>query len=463
MTGDDDTLGPVTDTSPSDPTKPAIHSTVAATWALFSGLLLLMLGIGLQGTLVGIRSEREGFDTLAIGVVMASYYAGYLVGSRATFELLGRVGHIRVFAAFASTASVAVLLHSVWINPVTWTLMRFVTGFCMAGLYMVSESWLNDRATNATRGLIMSAYMVVAMGGKAGGQVLLNFGDPSSFQLFILASALVSMSLVPMALSTSSTPPVVKPQRVTFAEMRALVPTGLLSTFVAGLAAGTIGGLAAVYATRVDMTTGEISIYIGAVLAGAVVFQIPIGVASDHLPRRKVMLATMLIGTALAVVAALGPEKGWLTVAIFFGIGGVSYPLYSLAIAYSNDWIPNERRAGAAMVLVTINGLGATIGPIIGSVTMRDSPAGFYWTLAVIYGSLAVYLAMRIVVRAPVPVNRQSRFAPFPERASAVLYSIGRTGRRAVEMTIPHAHWHPPPGEAGVPPGDDQVSLDDGD
>ncbi len=402
--------------------------------------MFLMLGNGLQGSLLGIRSELAGFDTAAIGVVMASYYAGYMIGSRVTFEMLGRVGHIRVFAGFASMASVAVLLHSIWINPVSWTLMRFTTGFCMAGLFVVSESWLNDRATNATRGLIMSAYMVVAVGGKAGGQFLLNLGNPNSFELFVLASALISMALVPMTLSAASAPPVARPQPMTFAEMRAVVPSGLLSTFTAGLASGTIGGLAAVYATQVHMTTSEVSIYVAAVLIGAFVFQIPIGMISDRLPRRKVMLMTMIIATVLAVLAATGPEKGWAAVALFFGIGGMSYPLYSLAIAYSNDWIPNERRAGAAMVLVMTNGFGATVGPIVGSIAMRGSPAGFHWTLAGIYASLAGYLMMRIVVKAPMPISRQSRFAPFPERATAAIYTLGRTGKRAISKSLPHVH-----------------------
>jgi len=443
MVGDDGTLVAVMDTPAFDPTKPPIRSTVAATWALFSGVLLLMLGNGLQGTLLGIRSELEGFDTVAIGVMMSSYYAGYLVGSRVTFEMLGRVGHIRVFAGFASTASVAVLLHSIWLNPVSWTFMRFTTGFCMAGLFVVSESWLNDRATNATRGFIMSAYMVVAMGGKAGGQLLLNLGSPSSFELFILASALVSMSLVPMTLSAASAPPVVRPERMTLAEMWAVVPTGILSTFVSGLASGTIGGLAAVYGTRVHMSTSQVSIYVGAMLVGASILQIPIGLLSDRLPRRKVMLATMMAASGLAVLGAVGPEKGWVAVLIFFGIGGLSYPLYSLAIAYSNDWIPDERRAGATMILVMVNGFGATIGPIVASIAMRSTPAGFYWTLAVIYGSLASYLMVRIVIKAPMPVNRQSRFAPFPERATAVLSTVGRTGKRAVARTIPRVIKRP--------------------
>ena len=445
MAADDDTLERVTGTQSFDPNKPPIRSTVAATWALFSGVLLLMAGNGLQGTLLGVRSTLEGFGTLSIGFIMASYYAGYMIGSRVTFQALGRVGHIRVFAGFASLASAAVLLHSIWVGPVTWTAMRFTTGFCMAGLFVVSESWLNDRATNANRGMLMSAYMVVAVGGKAGGQLLLNLADPGGFELFVVASVLVSVSLVPMTLSAASAPPVVKPERMTFAEMRAIVPTGLLSTFIAGVISGVIGGLGAVYAARVGMSTGEISIFAGAVLVGAAVFQIPIGVVSDRLPRRKVILFVALAAVGLSMAAIAAPQKGWLAVLIFFGLGGLAYPLYSLAIAYCNDWIPNEKRAGAAMVLVMTNGLGATVGPIVGSIAMRNSADGFYLTIAAANAALAAYLIVRIIVRAPLPISRQSRFRPLPERATSVIYSVGRTGKRAVAKTIPHVHKKPPP------------------
>ncbi len=405
-----------------DANKPSVRSTLAATWALLGGVLFLMVGNGLQSTLLGVRSTLEGFDTVAIGVIMASYYAGFLIGCRATFVALSRVGHIRVFAAFASLASAAVLFHSLWLNPVSWTLMRFATGFCMAGLFVVSESWLNDRATNTTRGTIMSAYMVVATGGTAVGQLMLNVADPASFKLFVIASALVSVSLVPMALSAQSSPPIAEPEPMSFREMRATIQTGLIAIFLAGLAGGTIGGLAAVHAVQVGMSTAQISIFVTAVVVGAVVFQIPLGTISDRVPRRPVMLATAVAATFLSLGGLVAPDTGWIPTLLILGVGGASYPLYSLSVAYSNDWIPDEKRAGAASLLIMTNGVGATIGPLVGAVAMHWWASGFYWTLTVSFALMALFLAFRIVVEPPVPVGEQSRFAPITQRSTAVLY-----------------------------------------
>jgi len=400
----------------------SIRSTLGATWALLGGVLLLMIGNGLQSTLLGVRSTLEGFDTLAIGIIMASYYAGFLIGCRATFMALANVGHIRVFAAFASLASAAVLFHSLWLNPVSWTVMRFITGFCMAGLFVVSESWLNDRATNATRGTIMSAYMVVATGGTAIGQLLLNVASPASFKLFVVASAVVSVSLVPMALSAQSSPPIPEIEPMTLREMRSTVQTGLIAIFLAGLAGGTIGGLAAVHATQVGMSTSQISVFMSAILVGAVVFQLPLGAASDRLPRRLVMLATSVVGVGLALAGLVAPETGWIPTLIILGIGGVSFPLYSLSVAYSNDWIPDGKRAGAATLLIMTNGIGATVGPIVGAMAMQWSVSGFFWTLAGSFSLMVAFLTYRIVVEPPVPVSEQSRFAPITQRSTAVLY-----------------------------------------
>ena len=404
---------------------PPISSAVAATWALFAGVFLMMAGNGLQGTLLGVRSTTEGFDTTVIGVIMAAYYVGFLVGSKLTFEALGRVGHIRVFAALASIASVSVLFHSIWVNPVSWAVMRCISGFCMAGLFVVAESWINDQADNRNRGRMLSMYMVVAMGGKASGQLLLNSGDPSSFELFVLASAMVSLALVPMTLSATSTPPIVRAEPMSFRSVWALAPSGLISVFIAGMASGTLGGLAAVYGAQVSMSTSQISLFVGASLIGAFVLQLPIGTASDRLPRRKVMFATTTGAAVVAVLAALGPETGWQPVVALFVFGGLSYPLYSLAIAFTNDWVPDERRAGASMVLVMTTGVGAIVGPLVGATVMSASdPRGFFWTLAVIHGLLGAYLLLRIIVRPKVPIHRQSRFAAFPERATASILSL---------------------------------------
>ncbi len=412
----------MTDSAPAPP----LRSTLAGTWALFAGIMLIMAGNGLQFTTVGVRSTLEDFTSVAIGVMTASYYLGFLIGARFTFGALGRVGHIRVFAALASSASASVLLHTLWVNPASWTLMRFTTGFCMAGLFIVSESWINDRATNATRGLLMSAYMVVGIGGRAAGQGLLNVGDPTSFDLFVISSLLVSVALVPMAMSATSAPPVVVPQPMSFTEMRKVVPSGLITVFTSGLTTATLGGLTAVYATRVGMSTAEVSLLITSLLIGAVVLQIPIGTASDRILRRVVMLATTVVASGAAVALAIGPETGLIPMLLIFVLGGTAYPLYSLGVAYTNDWIPDEKRASASVVLMITSGCGAIAGPIVASVAMARSVAGLFWMVAMVHALYGVYLFVRIVIRRPVPADQKSRFTPVPERATAMIFSRSR-------------------------------------
>ena len=297
-------------------------------WALFLGVLLLMLGNGLQGTLVGVRSSIEEFNTVVIGVILAAYYAGFLVGSRFTMRALAKVGHVRVFAALASTASTAALLYAVFVNPPTWFFMRFTTGFCLAGLYVVIESWLNNQATPATRGRTLSIYMVLTMGGVAGGQFLLTVGDPASFELFVLASVLVSISLVPMALSEASAPPQTTVASLPFKTLYAIVPTGIITMLFTGAAAGALFAIAPVYAVQIGMSNAQISVFIAASLVGAVIFQMPIGMISDRVPRRGVIAG--VAGTASAA-SLLGIGTGTSTAAFtaMCVIGATSCLLYT--------------------------------------------------------------------------------------------------------------------------------------
>ena len=409
-----DRLGAMTAPAASPP-----RTILAATWALFVGVFLLTAGNGLQFTTVGVRSTVEEFDSLAIGVMTAAYYVGFLAGAGFTYRSLGRVGHLRVFAALASTASASVLLHSLFVNPVSWSLMRVATGFCIAGLFIVIESWINDQATNTTRGTLMSMYMVTVLGGRAAGQALLNVGDPAGFDLFVMSSVMVSMALVPMMMSATSAPPVVIPQRMSFAELRAIAPTGVITIFVSGWTTAVLGGLSAVYATRVGMDTGQVSLFVGSLIIGAAVLQIPIGTLSDRIRRRLVMLGVSVIAIVLLLTLASAPQTGWVPIALIGLVGGVTYPMYGLGVALTNDWIADDQRAAASMLLMIVNGVAAVIGPIVASIVMDGEPSRMFVSLAVVQAAFAAYLAVRIVVRAPKPVEAQSRFAPLADRVTA--------------------------------------------
>ena len=415
------------------PSSPLIESdnTNAVSWALFIGITLLMLGNGLQGSLLGIRTNLEGFSATATGVVMASYFVGFLAGSRAATKALAAVGHIRVFAALASMASAATLIHAITITPATWSLMRFTTGLCMAGLYVVVESWINDLATNATRGRLLAMYMVVTMGGLGSGQFLLNLADPGGFELFVVASVLISLSLVPVSLSGRGVPSVRTPEPMAFRDLWATVPTGITVSALVGTAAGALFGMGAVYAARVGLSPGQVALFMGAPMAGGVALQFPIGMLSDRFPRRGVIFFVSVAATAGAALLLMMPTTGVATYGLMFVVGGASFSLYSLGIAYTNDWIRPEQTTAASGVLVMTNGAGAIVGPLATAAMIAlFGNAMFFVVLMVSHGLIAVYLAYRIVSRDALPTSRQGRFQPVSARATATVAALASRRRR---------------------------------
>ncbi len=406
-------------------------NTAAASWALFAGIALVMIGNGLQGSLLGVRSELEGFSTAAAGVVMSCFFIGFLVGGRFATTALTSVGHIRVFAALASTASTAALVHAVWISPVTWAAMRFATGVCMAGLYVVAESWINDLATNATRGRMLAIYMAVTMGGIATGQGLLNLADPDGFELFVVSSALISLSLVPVSLSASSTPPTHTPEPMPVVALARAVPTGVVVSTLVGTAHGSLLGMGAVYATGVGLSPAQVALFMAAPMIGGFALQLPIGAISDRVPRRGVMFfvaaATAVSAGGLLMTAPGSVASYWL----MFLVGGFSFPLYSLGIAYTNDWIRQEQLTGASASLVFVNGIGAIFGPLAAAGLIAGfGNRSYFIVLITTHGAIAVYLAWRIVFREALPMSRQGRFVPFPVRASATATQLLTRRRR---------------------------------
>jgi len=420
-------------------TSPLLHrpSVAAATWALFLGLGLVMIGNGLNGSLLGVRSEAAGFDLTITGVIMAAYFVGFLVGTTYAERALKSVGHIRVFAALASLASSVVLVQAISVSPTTWIVTRFLFGACMAGIYVVVESWLNDLATNASRGRILSVYMIVSMGGVGAGQLLLNVNDNSGFTLFIVASVLVSLSLVPVALSASSTPPLVVPETMKLAPLLRRAPTGVISSFFSGAGAGALISMSAVYASQVGMPAGRLSLFVTAPMIGALLFQLPIGVLSDKFPRRGIMFGVAAAAATSPLVALAVGEQSMVAVLAMGLIGGAMFPFYSLGIAYTNDWLKAEEILGASGTLVRVNGSGAIIGPLLaGGLMAAFGPRMFFWSITSIFSVIGIYILTRIVSKDALPKERQRRYVPFPARASSVAANL-IPRRRRNEQGVP--------------------------
>jgi len=408
---------------------------VTAARALLLGVFLLMVGNGLQGSVVGVRTEAEGFSVGVAGLVMAAYFGGFLVGGRFSEYLLAQVGHIRVFAGLASLASTAALVHAVLIHPLTWGLMRVTTGLCMAGLFVVCESWLNDLATNRTRGRMLSAYMVSTMGGLTLGQFLLYAADTNGPELFMLSSVLVSASLIPVALSASSNPPLVVPEAMSVRELYRQIPTGIVGAFLNGAAVGIMTGLGAVYAVAVNIPDERIPYFLAAPLFGSLVFQWPIGLLSDRVPRRGVMAGVAAIAALVSLVLAATVDGSWLAIALMAALGATSFPLYSLNIAYTADWLPSSKLTAASAALVRVNGIGALMGPLLATVVIAATRSvAYFWTMAVANLAIVAFLLVRIMVVDAPAVSRQRQFVAFPARASSVAVGLmkGQRNRPAV-------------------------------
>lgn len=409
LSGDEEMLAP----------QPAVRGGMAL-WALFLGFGMLMVGNGLNLAVLGVRVVDEGFGVRTSGYVMSSYFAGFLIGPTIISRLLSTVGHIRVFAGLASLASGAVLIHSISVVPITWALMRLVFGFCMAGLFIVLESWLNDASTPTTRGRTLAVYMVVSMGGLAIGQLIIAFVDTAGYTLFILASVLVSLAVVPVTLAaTTEAPPVREAERLGLSELYRTVPTGLVGMLFTGMSIGVLFGLGAVYAAGVGFSPGRLAAFLVLPTVGSLLMQWPIGLISDRLPRRGVIFVVALGAVAVCGVMAVLPSGSPLVLVGMFLLGGMTFPLYSLLLTYTLDWSAPGKAIGASSSLLRVNGAGAVIGPVIASSFMGSTgPTAFFWALAVTHGVIVAYVGYRIVSADALPMERQGKFVALPARST---------------------------------------------
>jgi MFS family permease len=395
-----------------------------AAWALLSGLALLMVGTGLQGSLLGLRASLEGFSTTTIGVIMSSYYFGFVIGSLRAPAIVARVGHIRAFAALASIASSAVLIHAVFVLPVGWIVLRVISGFCMAGLYVIAESWLNDAATNETRGSLLSIYMVVISGGISLGQILLNAADPAGTALFVITSVLVSLALVPTALSAGSSPRLVQPEPVSTRDLLRAAPLGVIGVGLAGVSAGALYGVGVVYAQLSGLSIASTSVLMFLAILLGTLLQWPIGAISDRFDRRKVIAATAAVAAGAALAGTTGPT-GITLLFVFSLAGGLSLTMYALFNAHVNDWLEPAHMVGAGSRLLLINGIGAMSGPVVASLAMTIiGPPGFFWMIVIANATAVIYALWRLTRRAPVPADQQSTFVAVPARGTSTLVSV---------------------------------------
>ena len=412
---------------------PSLNRDIAlATWGLFVGLALLLLAAGMFGTLLGVRSELIKLPTAVSSLISASYYIGFLVGSRVALSALGRVGHIRVYAALASLLSAAMLAVGLTESAPAWAWLRFVTGLCLAGQYVVAESWLNNLATNENRGRLLAIYAVVTSGAFGIGQVLLFVIDARVITGFAIASIITSLAVAPVALSEDAVAPMVAiREHISLRDLAKLVPTGVFSCLLVGMAHGALTGMAAIYATRVGLSTGRIGLFVAAPNIGGMLLHWPVSAASDDIDRRAVGFAASVGAIGAAVLLLLGPSTSAMALLLIAILGGCSYPLYSIAAAYTNDWIEPEHVNAAASQLVTLYGLGAVVGPFVAAGMMIVvGPKGFFWAAIGLHTLLAAFFLYRLRAwRAPLAKRPWSEVS-LPARAFFVPATVVAMGRR---------------------------------
>ena len=394
-------------------------------WALFLGMGFLMMAYGFQGSLLGVRAVREEFSLTSTGFMMSGYFVGYFIGAATIPKFISRVGHIRVFAAFASLASLVILVHSILISPFIWFILRVLTGVSMVCIYTVAESWLNDRSSNKNRGSVLSIYMVILYGAMGVGMFLLNLSKPENFQPFILVSVITSAALIPILLTKKKPPNFKKIKAMTLKDLYEASPFGMVSSLFYGTIQSALFTMLAVYATSMNFTILEISIVTFLLAISGAIAQFPIGKISDIYDRRKVIvfstfgaaifcILSIFVSRQMYLPDGLATSKTWFYI-FFILFSFCSLPMFSLILAHTNDYISKDKFVAAGAGLQFTFGLGAMSGPFLCAIFMDlVGSNGFFIFLFIFHSIIGIFGIYRMKVRATVD-NPDSQFVAMPQ------------------------------------------------
>jgi MFS family permease len=405
---------------------------LSSVWALLLGIVFIMLGNGMHFTLIGLRGGIEGFSSTELAIITSGYFLGFLSGARLTPLMIQRVGHVRVFAALGSLMSTGLIALPLLTEPWAWTVLRVLVGFCMSGIYVAAESWLNAAATNETRGKVLSAYMIAQTLGIIGAQGLLALGDAATSVLFIVASILVSISFAPILLTVSAIPVVEVARPMPLRGLFTSSPLGTVGIFLLGSVYATQSGMGAVFGSQIGMSVNQIALFVAMLFAGALVLQYPIGWLSDRMDRRILIFGLAFLGVLSCLLGWSIGDTLWPLMAAAFFAGGVTTPLYALLVAYTNDSLSAADMPAASGGLVFTFGLGAIAGPLVtGWAMQRLDPYAFWLVLGATFCAIALYALYRMTQRAMVPVNETDSYLNILPTASTV--AVEAAGEWAVE------------------------------
>jgi MFS family permease len=397
-------------------------SALRTIWPLMVAILLMSIGNGLQGSLIGVQAAVADFSSTTTGIIASGFSLGLFLSAVFTPNIVRSVGHIRVFAAYASVLSTAVLLIPVYVDPVWWFVMRTLIGFCAAGLAIVVETWLNEGSTNETRGTILSVYMIIFYTGAGLGSLALLIDDPSGFVRFIVVSAVMSLSLVPIALTRVSAPVLANPMRISISEIYAASPLAVVAAVANGLGQSAFFNLGAVFGVSHGLSLPYVSTMMAVAPMAVLVSQMPIGWLSDRYDRRALIIGLSILSAVLAGIAMMMPATTelWL-IAVVALFGGISMPLYSLAIAHANDQLSVDQMLAAGSKLVLLYSMGAIAGPsIAGGFMQQLGSVGFMLYMVLIYGGLALYAVYRMTQSEALPPSETGDLVPVAPVATAI-------------------------------------------
>ncbi len=397
-----------------------MYRSLISVFSLLTGTLFLLVGSGMQGLVMPLRGQAEGFTVGQLGLLGTGWASGFVFSCFVSPRLISRVGHVRAFGAFAAVGAIVALLSALMIDPISWFLLRILTGFVMAGAFMVIESWLNDAATNENRGVVFGMYLMVTYAGITLGQLGAAFGTTANTSLFIVTGIFYCLALVPTSLSSAASPKLPSEAKLDIRAIWRNSPIAALGCFVVGIANGCFGTLGAVYASRIGLSSTKVAIMMSAaVLAGAII-QIPVGRFSDKTDRRYV-LAAAATGAALVGLGMIWfqPRSTSLILVMVSIYGALAYSLYSLAVAHANDFADPSNFVKLSSGLLLLYGAGTIIGPLFGAAAMEYiGPEGLFGVTATSHLVVAGYAIVRSMKRAPIPISLRRVFRSTPsERA----------------------------------------------
>lgn len=391
-------------------------STLTSISSLFLSFSLLCLGHGLLNTLVGFRAVLENYSDMTIGLMGSAYFLGFVVGVYLCSRLLSNVGHIRTFAAIASLTSIIAISYILILSPLSWIIFRFAYGICIASLYMVLESWLNLLSTQSNRGKVLSIYMVLNYLNIALGQFFFNFFDANAYELFLIVSILISVSLIPLSISKKVRQVAITFEHLSLIKILKTSPVASVGCFVSGLIAGTVWALCATYLAQNEFSANTVALLIAATFIGGLILQWPLGALSDKIDRRYVILGSCFIGSIVACMALILLLKVniFFQAVIFALLGAFIYPLYSLSNALMNDLLDAKHLVKASGSLLQIHAIGAIIGPITTALLMEYIGAEGFFVSLISFLSLACIAILGLIVVTPKRSPEKEKYVPIP-------------------------------------------------